>query len=569
MSVRRLWWAPFALFPVLALPFLQHPTDGFEWWQLAAARQIVAHGVPSLTWAVDPQSALPPPPRTMSTLLLFHPPSTPYLSAAFLRFFGDAVWSARIPGVLVTLLTAAILFVAVRRWGAAPSDRRELLAVCAASLYLVHAATLQGALYLGFSEGTLLPLTWLLFVVVWLATLERPWLLRAVALGSGLALALWAKIATSLALPVALLVVAIAVDGVALGTVIGLTATAVGASLFLASWLAYSAHLSAVSGVSLSAIWPQPFVHVVHEARMRATAMETVVELTRVGLFLGPLLLLAATSRYVGAIVRTVRARRLEPTALVPVLVTAVILAYLVVPGGAGSFPKYYLVILPLLAWLAAEGVVDAWPAPQRWVAGVAAVGLVYYVVAVGDPLLVLNHDVRAAALNGDARAAIIRLVLAIVLTTAFPLAVALGTGRWQAALLVAALVSQSALIGRQAHGGYLVKHSYGTPIGDLGGVAEVIRALTPVGSSVLALPEFAYASHRALVPGMTQALWSDPAALARLLRESRPAAVVYGLPSHTLAQMSKVFPDPRVAAMLHERYRRIDVGEFVVWVRA
>src|SRR5207247_2460538 len=84
--------------------------------------------------------------------------------------------------------------------------------------------------------------------------------------------------------------------------------------------------------------------------------------------------------------------------------------------------------------------------------------------VAVGDPLLVLNHDVRAAALNGDARGAIIRLALAIVLTAAFPLVVARWTRRWQAALLVAALVSQLALIGRQAHGGYLVKHSYGTP---------------------------------------------------------------------------------------------------------
>ena len=34
--------------------------------------------------------------------------------------------------------------------------------------------TLHGALYLGFSEGTLLPLAWLLFALAWLETAHRP-----------------------------------------------------------------------------------------------------------------------------------------------------------------------------------------------------------------------------------------------------------------------------------------------------------------------------------------------------------------------------------------------------------
>ena len=225
------------VFVVLALPFLNQSIDSWEWLHRCAAERVVASGVPSLDCPLDGAAVAQP---SRSALLLIHPPSSVYLSALSLRLLGDDEWQARVPGLLAVVITAALLAVLVwRRAGCGPEASR--IAILVTAVYLLHPATLQGALYLGFSDGTLLPLTWALFLFVWLETLERSLAARIALLGPCFAVALWAKITTSLALPVAaaLVVLALRGPGVAvamLGGVVGL-----GGALFLVSWSGYVA----------------------------------------------------------------------------------------------------------------------------------------------------------------------------------------------------------------------------------------------------------------------------------------------------------------------------------------
>ena len=120
---------------------------------------------------------------------------------------------------------------------------------------------------------------------------------------------------------------------------------------------------------------------------------------------------------------------------------------YLVIPGGTGSFPKYHLVILPLLAWLAAEELVRG-PAPRPGVTvALLALGVAYYGLIVGDPLLLLNHDLRHAQLAGQAGQVLTKLELAAGLTLLFPLALLALLRRWRPALVIAVAASHLALV--------------------------------------------------------------------------------------------------------------------------
>src|SRR5207245_10031406 len=133
------------------------------------------------------------------SLVLFHPPSSAYLAALSLWLLGDGEWQARLPGVVVGLLTGIGLALLVRRrLGADPAA--AWVATVAAGVYLLHAATVHGALYVGFSDGTLLPLTWVLFVAAWLETGRRGRRSRVLVLGGGSALAVELQVATSASL---------------------------------------------------------------------------------------------------------------------------------------------------------------------------------------------------------------------------------------------------------------------------------------------------------------------------------------------------------------------------------
>jgi hypothetical protein len=551
------------VFVVLALPFLNQPIDSWEWLHRCAAERIAASGVPSLDYPLDGAAvaqASPP------ALLLIHPPSSAHLSAVSLRLLGDGAWQTRVPGLLAVVVTAALLAALVwRRAERGPEASR--LAILVTVLYLLHPATLQGALYLGFSEGTLLPLTWVLFLFVWLETRERSLAVRIALLGPCFAAALWAKITTSLALPVAVALVAWALRGPGMAVAMLVGVAGLGGALFLASWSGYVAYLARLVGTPAGTLWAEPFRYVMGEAQVLSLAGMALNAL-RATLYLGPLLLLGATV----AIVRRTRAyardRRARGEDVIPLLVACVFFVYLVLPGGTGGFPKYHLVILPLLAWLAAEALGRAGAGRPLVPWPLMLAGVAYYVVLVGDPLKLLNHDLRLAQLSGDTTRVAARLALVASLYALFPIASAALLRQWRPALITATLASQLALVVVQARGGYFTKHLYGTPVADFARTVELVRASTPRGAEIVALPEFGYAARRRLAQGVQRAVWSDPGELEAVIRRSRSPAVVYGVSTQTVSQMRDLTRHPALQATLERSYVRHEVGEFTVWLR-
>jgi hypothetical protein len=573
------------VFVGLALPFLAQPIDSWEWLNRCAAERIVAWGLPAVDYPLGPDAPathLSPPAEP--NLLLIHPPSSAYLSALALRVLGDGDWQARVPGLLSVMITAALLAALVGRHGPAASPWTPALAVV---LYLVHPATLHGALYLSFSEGTLLPLTWLGFLLAWFETRRRAWRLRVTALGIALALALWAKITTSLALPAAAALIALLTEGLAAAVALGVGVSLLGAALFLGSWWLYLTHLSTLTGLDAAAWWLTPFSYLAGEAQVFSLS-GLALNIARCVLYLGPFLVLAASVAIVRRAFDGLARGQASPGGIVPLLVVGVSGVYLLVPGGTGSFPKYHLVLLPLLAWLAAEelgrvpvsrssrgGAVGPAPRHGRPLAlrpapaiGLLALGVAHYGLLVGDPLRLLNHDLRVAQLMGGLGPVLAALSLAVALGLLFPLFLLAVMRRWRPALLATIVASHVALVLVQARAGYFTKHLYGTPAADFTKTVALLRESTPPRGELVALPEFGYAARRPILRGLVRRAWNEPGALAALVRERQPAALVYGLPTHTVGQVRDLNMHAELrAALIDGGYRRHDVGEFAVWL--
>ncbi len=550
-----------AAFVLLALPFVGQPIDSWEWLNRCAGERIVAWGLPVVDYPVGDEPAAPP---ARPTLLLIHPPSSAYLIASALRLLGDGDGPARVPGLLAVLVTAAVLATLVRRHG---TPTIGWAPAAAAALYLVHPAALHGALYLSFSEGTLLPLTWILFLLAWFETLGRALAVRVAVLGLAFALALWAKITTSLALPAAAALVGLATEGLGTGMILGAGIGVLGAAAFLGSWWLYLAHLATLTGLAPGALWMAPFSYLAGEAQVFSIA-GLALNAARTLLYLGPFLVLAAGVAIVRRLAVDAGQRRGTSSDIVAVLAVGVSVVYLVLPGGTGSFPKYHLVILPLLAWLAVEEL--AREPIRRPALGLLllGVGLLHYAFVVGDPLLLLNHDLRLAQLTGGPAHVLARLGVAAALSLLFPAVVVILLRRWRPAVLIAAAASHLALVLVQAQAGYFTKHLYGTPTADFTRTVALLREATPARGEIVALPEFGYAARRPILHGLLRRAWSDPAALAALVAEGTPAALVYGSPTHTLDQVRGLEAHPALRAALAGAYRRQDVGEFTVWLR-
>jgi 4-amino-4-deoxy-L-arabinose transferase-like glycosyltransferase len=568
MKIAAVMSAPFIVFVALAVPFLNQPIDTWEWLNLCAGQRIAATGVPSLDCPVAPAREAASESVGRPSLLLMHPPSSAYLIAAAFRLFGNGEWQARLPGVLSVVLTAVLLVILARRLFRDDRQAADRVGVVAVCLYLIHPATMQGALYLSFSEGTLLPLSWLLFVFAWFETLNRPRVVRVSMLGLCLAIALWAKITTSLALPVSIAIVTWGMEGIGAASLLFTGVTGLGLVLFLGSWWGYAAYLAGLVGLRAETLWTEPFRYLIGEGQVVEISVRGfLLNVSRTFIFLGPLLVFMAGTTTVCRVGQYARNHRGQSEDLIPILAAMVLVGYVALPGGTGAFPKYQLVILPLLAWLAARDFASP-GLPRLLLVTIFVVGVVYYFYLVGDPLKMVNHDMRIAQFAGGTSSVVSRAGRAALLYVLFPLVASRVVRSWRPAVLTAAAASQMALILLQIHGGYFTKHSYGTPLADFTRTIDLLTSATPAGSEILALPEFGYKSGRRTVPGMKREFWSDPESLEKVIRQEKPSAVIYGLPTHTILQLRGLVSNPQLGATLERAYSRVDVGEFTVWLR-
>lgn len=589
-----------AFFILSTLPFISHPLDSWEWLNHAASRQVAERGVP----AVDGSN-------NYFKLLLNHPPSGAYLMGWSVGLFGDSNAARRVPGVALALGAGLFLFLLAKnfflRLNPDEADGSVLWALVATALYLTNPAAIQGALYISFNEGTLLPLA--LTAFLWTDLAQKNMKRRSVLLAFLFALSLWAKITTAIFIPMACLawitlqtifylmrrnsLLPSGGEGnfphpqlgqslLKTNAMVWLATFVLGTALFAMTWFLYASWLANRLSLPFMQVFTAPVEYLwVESSRGGLVALgwqhlgSATLTLLRMVVYTGPVLCLLAA---VGMAQRgrdIWRTRRLSDTDLGLLLTLGVSTAYLVAQGGSGSFPKYHLAVLPFLCLLAVSTVRDfiaeetilpekAGPLAARlaaWSAGAFFLSL----WAVGDLVYTLNYSLRRA----DDKTFVLILLALKILATPTLLFFAWRYSRGMRWLLLSA-----ALMGLQvgqtmamAQGRYFLFHCYGSPLWDFERAVEKVKESVPPGEPVLALPEFAYAAGRPLVPGMLRAFWDDPAVLSGMVARHRPDAIIYSPATHTQRQIEQYNSNPQWNKTVGG-YRRISVGDYEILVR-
>jgi hypothetical protein len=310
---------------------------------------------------------------------LWHPPLYVYLLGLTVWLFGDGEPAARSLGVASLLTCAALAFDlarrAVREYGGTP-NQALVASVLAVALLVLNPLSIQATMILDIDNTVLMAL---ITAFVWaVVRLPDRWGTRIiVGLALLLALCLWAKLTTPLALGLAVVFVRL-FQGQGWGRgwpgALGAAATcALGAAVFLATWLLISRALGLPTDYTIDVVKNEALESSA-SSRDRLVSMEAFISgVAPALLWIGPFFCLLFVAAGLPRLWSLLRSHGLRPSDLLVVLGAAIYLAY--VFKLAGNLPKYHATMLPL--WCAACAALVARmagrPSAVQW--AVAAIG--------------------------------------------------------------------------------------------------------------------------------------------------------------------------------------------------
>lgn len=547
-----------ALYLLLALASLEKPVGSDEMVFLLTAKDLALTGIP---WIWN------------GTVTMLHPPLYPHVLAFAYRVLGFHVWSAKLVGVVCAL---AVLALVARHLAACPIGRRE--AGAALALLALSPLFVQGSVLLD-SDNTVLDLVLVAFVLGWIRLEMRPVVPGARwRFGLLFGAALWSKLTTPPLVAALVVLFAALRRRTALIARVLLPALAIGAVGFVVTFGLYCRW----KGLA----WSQPLDYLLASARgrvawreARGAGLESVKNLVELVLWIQLPLAVLFGWAVAARVRRLVRERAWDAADLLWIVGGAIAAGYVLVGGTTFGFPRYSFPALAPICLVAATGVTALSPIdPRVWrgLVGVSALLAIGVALVVGDPLYTWRYAAREALIRGASPAgALLTLVGQLVVAAGLPLLVqalylkrATGTAMLRVALLFAALSQSAALDLQQAFASYNTNYNYGET-----GTAAVVEAIARAGRPdrrVIATLEVTgrLAWEGRPTRGISPKLWSDPAALAREIRDPGTGYVAYSVSSNTVAQHRETLGDPRVQAALAAGFEPRRLGGYTLWRR-
>ncbi len=436
-----------------------------------------------------------------------------------------------------------------------------------------HPLLVQGSTILDI-DTTILPSLILLFLVTFLLRATQPTLPWLVGIAGCFFLNLWAKMTTSLALPVSVGLWYALQRQWRLGFRVTVWLVVIGGGLFLGAWWwyahAFDLPYGAVFGRTVGAFtsefyrtWLPPVVALLNRC-------------VRVGLWIGPFTLALFGLGLWSRLAVWKSRRNLKTLDLCWLVATILLVGYCLIGGTMFGFAKYHVPWVPLAAVCVASAAARM-SRPRLITLAVAcvAVGLT---VGVGfDPLYWWNYRVRLAAILEPSRApALVWQLVGFLGLYAMLMALVVRlersrpiVQRWMIATLVSAIVWNVGLAWQQRYAPYSTTYIYGrnvTEMRQLAGRLTQVAAQRP-GSSLVApedvlfiagLPWSEYPSHRV----------KELDGFLAALRDPRVAAIVTSPVWNEGRFFREVFDDPQVRRLLDTHFIATPLGLSTVWLR-
>lgn len=524
------------------------PLAEWDWFFLEAAKNWAA-GIPE-TWVFD------------------YPPTYPvYLSVPF-RFFPASPETARMANALPVMVTAWLVYLAGKRF----SGRSAGWA--AALLFLINPVTIQGTASIAGADSSLLPMLFILVPLV----LTQPGsgsLPKSSALSVVFALALWAKVSSSLALMAGCGLYLLAFHrsvGRQLRAEI-VRGIAGGALLFVISWSVVSLPLWGADSWSSALLLP--FRYFSRETGTGLTGMflKWGMGLARTIFWFSPFLLYFS---FTGIRQALRDSRSVGPLQITAFACAIYFVAHIFIGGSNHGFPRYHAPVSPLLHVFAGMALAGSLERPGA-VRGLLLPAAVFLLAALGigcaDPLLLLNLKLKQLAFAAEYGAAAVQVVLPLIAFAAFPFAAGAlwrgavpGRSPVSAAVLAALIGTCLALAVRQGLAGYATSYQYGKE--GKAAVVELLSARLSGGEVLMATPEFVYELRPRQFESPDWNQWWSEKGMYEFASVRAPEFIVAGWTTHTLGQLRYLFTDARMKRLLEEKYVLSEIGTCFVWER-
>ncbi len=554
---------PIAIFLSLVFMLLSihEPITYDEMWGFEGGRQILSKGIPvSWTGGYD----------------LGNTPLYWYLLAFFFNLFGVSDTVARIPGIVNTIGTALLLYL-IGRMTFQDHARGYLIGSLSCFLYLLNPATIQGSLIVDI-DCAMLPVLSTALVACFLWVIQYNDGKRWIWLGLLLAVSLWAKLTTPLLLFGIIALYTFLDRGIRSGINKTLITAVFGIGGFLFSWWLYTA----IKDVP----FVYPFEYMIASfmgKQLSGSAWERLNLAFRffiqLALWWSPFLLLLSLLGGIERIKSFFERPLLIPWDVPILFVFTGIIGYILVGGLTFAFPKYHAPFLPIISFLVVVYFVYIVGIPSKkelWLLGLLmAVGIIWSLFMVGDPLLTLNLTIRDAMIHDPENTQnIVWSFLKQIVMFCLPAVAAIIVfflynknsnlhRNFVFGLMAALLSSWLAMDITQAKADYLTRFCYGEA-GTRQMISFIKNKITP-NALVLATRDIVYYT-KGGAPYWADSVWNSSLKFTEAIKRPDVRYVVYGVGHHSSSQYRDTFLNPDVIAILKCDYSKSEIGTYEVW---
>lgn len=250
---------------------------------------------------------------------------------------------------------------------------------------------------------------------------------------------------------------------------------------------------------------------------------------------------------------------------------------YVVVGGTNWGFPRYHVVILPLVCTFVGYYVSNMASKMRREEGMIVSFCLLTLIVSISllnDPLLFINLRFKEMLLYGGSHRTIMReFVMTFLPYYGLPIIFGLILSRFLKSfsmvvlcLYIGALTTMVSLDMQQAFAAYRTSAQYGAE-GKVK-VLEEVRKDVKKGNYVVATPEFRYDLKDRELSGIGWKAWKSEDVLYQSIKSNNPEAIIAGLTVNTYAQLRWLRSD-EIQLFLSKNYRFNRIGTYYLWLRS
>lgn len=520
-------------------------------------------------------------PESISEMCVSHPPLYVYSLAAFMKLFGREVFVARLFGIF-TLGISMALILGISRTQAKREGRRDsgIVGPLACLFYLICPLVFQGSFLLDI-DNTVFNAAALLYTFVLLKLDDSlPLGIRKkLLLGILLCFVIWAKLTTSFALVFCLLVY----FGSTRRFKDGLAVVAIGASIFVLSWIVFCHIFGFDARRLLFHIYQQTRWHSVLSERNYSGAFEILIRSVKITAWISlPFAALAIFALFesVKTAISGVKRERMFP-ALFGLVVFG---GYLVTGGIYFGIPRYQY---PAFAFFAVLIALSSFEDIGRlkfsfrsgvFLGGMAVFSVAYLAWAVRDPVYLINFKMKEAMIYQSRELKDIFIAFGAGVFGAPVLVTALFYGslgisgnrlsfypRLKVSLAAAFCVISLGMLLAQASAPYYVGYCYGEK--ETEAVVDYLKKSTTGRDLRMIVPnDIFYNVASEKVEYRLDRFWNNRAAMLSELGKPGPACFVYSIGHNTISQFKNSFLDREIQALLRANYRETRLGSYFIW---